>query len=65
MCDDLIVIYPIKLYNVEQYNEMNRQGGSIIMTKTIGELCKQLKGIYNLSGSADTVVTGISSDSRA
>ena len=34
------------------------------MTKTIGELCKQLKGIYNLSGSADTVVTGISSDSR-
>ena len=43
---------------------MNRQGGSIIMTKTIGELCKQLKGIYNLSGSADTVVTGISSDSR-
>ena len=64
MCDELIVIYPIKLYNVEQYNEMNRQGGSIIMTKTIGELCKQLKGIYNLSGSADTVVTGISSDSR-
>ena len=36
----------------------------MIMTKTVGELCKQIKGIYNLNGSADTVITGISSDSR-
>lgn len=32
--------------------------------QTVGELCKQIKGIYNLNGSADTVITGISSDSR-
>ena len=32
----------------------------MIMTKTVGELCKQIKGIYNLNGSADTVITGIS-----
>lgn len=34
------------------------------MSKTVGELCKQIKGIYNVSGSEDTVITGISSDSR-
>ncbi|KMO85924.1 UDP-N-acetylmuramoylalanyl-D-glutamate--2,6-diaminopimelate ligase [Megasphaera cerevisiae DSM 20462] len=32
--------------------------------KTISELCKQIKGIYNIDGSADIAITGISSDSR-
>ena len=34
------------------------------MMKTVGELCKQMKGIYNLDGAANTPVTGITSDSR-
>ena len=32
--------------------------------KSIAELCKQIKGIYNIDGNANTQITGISSDSR-
>ena len=32
--------------------------------KSIAELCKQIKGIYNIDGNANTRITGISSDSR-
>ena len=32
--------------------------------KSVNELCKQIKGIYNVDGNANTMITGISSDSR-
>lgn len=32
--------------------------------KTIQDLCKQIKGIYNIDGNGATEITGISSDSR-
>ena len=32
--------------------------------KTVNELCRQLKGIYNLEGNGETPITGISADSR-
>jgi UDP-N-acetylmuramoyl-L-alanyl-D-glutamate--2,6-diaminopimelate ligase/murE/murF fusion protein len=32
--------------------------------KTVEQLCKQIKGIYNIDGNAKTEITGISSDSR-
>ena len=33
--------------------------------KSVNELCKQIKGIYNVDGNANTMITGISSDSRS
>lgn len=33
--------------------------------KSVSELCKQIKGIYNVDGNNQTMITGISSDSRA
>ena len=32
--------------------------------KTIKELCKEIKGIYNIDGRDNTEITGISADSR-
>ena len=32
--------------------------------KTVSELCKQIKGIYNVEGNVETPITGIAADSR-
>ena len=36
----------------------------MLRMKTVSELCKQIKGIYNVEGNVETPITGIAADSR-